>query len=412
LAFAYHPRSFGTFEVAKAAEGVCRLVWVVDTGMPEVDSMSRLLRRLGDLVDVAGMSVDDAAASIATSRPDGLLALHDSLLPWTARVAEQLELPFIAPGVAESLADKYAQRTALRAGGLAVPGFWRIPGVDDVQAWADLAAQASFPALLKPRIGLGSHDVVRVQSMDELQLRLADLRGESDSQPGRLLLEEYLHDRPSDEGRDFAGYVSVESIVSDGHASHLAITGRFPPTEPFRETGFFIPSALDDADRRDVLDTAGAAIAALGVTHGCLHTEIKLTPQGPRVIELNGRMGGGTPDMLAAVTDIDLMAIAMRLALGERIVFDDMPHWKGVVYVLYAHAPTSMHRILAVDGLDRLRSNPSVDRVMLNRGPGHNVDWREGNWGHVFSVHGVVADHAELATLARHIDAETRISGQ
>jgi hypothetical protein len=123
-------------------------------------------------------------------------------------------------------------------------------------------------------------------------------------------------------------------------------------------------------------------------------------------------MGGGTPDMLAAVTDIDLMATAMRLALGERIVFDEMPHWAGVVYVLYAHAPTSMHRILAVDGLDRLRSNPSVDRVMLNRGPGQDVDWREGNWGHVFSVHGVVADHAELATLARLIGAETRISGQ
>jgi hypothetical protein len=243
LAFVYHPRSFGTFEVAKAAEGVCRLVWVVDTGMPEVDSMSRLLRRLGDLVDVAGLSVDDAAASIAASCPAGLLALHDSLLPWTARVAEQLELPFIAPEVAESLADKYVQRTAIRAGGLAVPGFWRIPAVDDAQAWADLAAQASFPALLKPRIGSGSRDVVRVHSMDDLHLRLAELRVRPDPQPGRLLLEEYLHDRPSDQGGDFAGYVSVESIVSDGHASHLAITGRFPPTEPFRETGSASPTA-------------------------------------------------------------------------------------------------------------------------------------------------------------------------
>ena len=261
LAFVYHPRSFGTFEVAKAAEGVCRLVWVVDTRVAEVDLMSRLLRRLGDLVDVAGMSADDAATSIAASRPDGILALHDSLLAWTARVAERLKLPFIAPEVAERLTDKYVQRTALRAGGLAGPAFWQVPEVDDVQAWTDLAAQASFPALLKPRTGSGSRDVVRVQSMDELRLRLAETPDRLDSQPPRLLLEEYLHDGPSDEGRDFAGYVSVESIVSNGHASHLAITGRFPPAEPFRETGFFIPSALDDRERGDVLDTASAAIA-------------------------------------------------------------------------------------------------------------------------------------------------------
>ena len=412
LAFVYHPQSFGTFALAKAAQRICDLVWVADTSVPRVSSMSRLLSRLGELVDVGGLSVEEAAAAVAAARPDGILALHDSQLPWTASIARRLALPCVSPEVAERLADKYIQREALRAAGLPVGGCWALPDEDDRQAWTELATQARFPAVLKPRRGAGSRDVVAVRSLEELPARLAEISDGPGSRSSQLLLDEYLRDRPSDEGQDFAGYVSVESIVSAGRVSHLAITGRFPPAEPFRESGFFIPSALDHDERDAVLEVAGAATAAIGVTVGCLHTEIKLTPDGPRVIEVNGRVGGGTPEMLAAVTDVDLLGIAMRLALGEPIEFDEMPHCARVVYVLYAHAPASMRRIIAIDGLQRLRADPNIQRVMLNRGPGQSVHWREGNWGHVFSVHGVVDDHEQLKTVARQIHAETLIRGE
>ncbi|HZE31509.1 MAG TPA: hypothetical protein VE198_08755, partial [Actinoallomurus sp.] len=56
LAFVYHPRSWGSMEVADAAKDVCDLIWVIDTRMPEVASMARLLCRLGTVVDVAGLS--------------------------------------------------------------------------------------------------------------------------------------------------------------------------------------------------------------------------------------------------------------------------------------------------------------------------------------------------------------------
>ena len=43
---------------------------------------------------------------------------------------------------------------------------------------------------------------------------------------------------------------------------------------------------------------ASEATKAVGVTIGCLHIEIKLTDQGPVVIEVNGRPGGGMSEML------------------------------------------------------------------------------------------------------------------
>jgi biotin carboxylase len=370
----------------------------------------RLLRRFGAVIDVGGLSLDEAAAAIEAERPGGILALADSSLPWTAEVAQRLRLPSVTPEVAGRLTDKDAQRRALRSGGVPVPGFWLVPEADDGKGWASLARAARFPAVLKPQRGEGGREVVPVTSLDEVRsIAAAGRRG---APHARLMLEEYLRDRPREDDRAFGDVVSVESVVSGGRVSHLATTGRFPFAEPFRETGSFIPSALDEDEREAVLGVASAAIAALDITVGCQHTEIKLTPDGPRVIEVNGRVGAGVPDMLAAVTDIDLLAIAMRIALGDELVFDEMPHCAQVVYVLLAQAPVWMRRITAVDGLDQLRADPSVRRAILARGPGQTVDWRDGLWGHVFSVEGVVADHERLKVLAQRVESDIQIRGE
>jgi biotin carboxylase len=397
--------------IKEAADGICELIWIVDTTDPEISSMSRLLRRIGDVVDVAGMPLEDAAGAIAASRPHGILALADSLLLWTARIAALLELPFMRPEVAERLTDKYAQRAALRDAGLPVPSFWQVPHDDGQGAWDALGQQASFPAVLKPRRGEASRNTVRVDSLQELRAMVAQTPAEAGSPRPALVLEEYLRDRPEVSKQHFADYVSVESVVSAGRISHLAITGRFPPAEPFRETGFFIPSAFDDAQSAAIVAVADAAVRAIGIGIGALHTEVKLTPDGPRVIELNGRIGGGVPEMLADATGVQLLPIALRVALGEPIAFQSMPACTQVAYLLYVQAPLAMKTVRQVDGLDGLRAQPGVQEVLLNRGPGQSVDWRSGNHGHVFSVRGTVGDYESLRSLERHATVEVKIHG-
>jgi biotin carboxylase len=431
LAFVYHPRSFGTMAIAEATDGICDLIWVLDTSDPEISSMARLLRRLGEVVDVAGLSLEDAAGAIAAAQPDGILALADSLLLWTARIAALLKLKFLSPEVAERFTDKYAQRLALQRAGVPVPGFWPVPHRErkaDVDAWVAFEQAVSFPAILKPRRGEGSRDVVRVDSLDELHAQFADVAAAGPSAataedsvaadgiapPARdeLVLEEYLRDRPEAAGQPFADYVSVESVVSGGHVSHLAITGRFPPAQPFRETGFFIPCAFDHDQCTAIAEMATAAVRAIGLDRGALHTEVKLTPDGPRVIEVNGRIGGGVPEMLLDATGVELLPIAIRIALGEAIVFDTMPACTQIGYLLYVQAPAAMHTIRAVDGLDELRARPGVGEVVLNRGPGASVDWRAGNHGHVFSVRGSVANHELLRSIEQHATREVQIHGE
>jgi biotin carboxylase len=397
--------------ISEAAEEICDLIWIVDTSVAETASMSRLLCRLGGMVDVAGMSLERAAAEVAGARPDGILALADSMLMWTATVAALLELPFVTPTVAERLTDKYLQRAALQHAGLPVPGFWRIPDDDREDSWRELELAATFPAVLKPRSGEGSRDTVRVHSLQELRAMVAETPGTPGSLRPQLVLEEYLRDLPDHGDRPFADYVSVESVVSGGSVSHVAITGRFPPAEPFRETGFFIPSAFEEHHCTAIADVAAAAVRAVGVDIGLLHTEVKLTPEGPRIIEVNGRIGGGVPEMLADATGVELLQIALRVALGEAIVFDTMPPCKQVGYLLYVQAPLPMRTIGSLTGLDRLRAHPGVQEVTVNRGPGSSVDWRAGNHGHVFSVRGAVADHEALREIERHATTEIQIHG-
>jgi biotin carboxylase len=412
LAFVYHPRSFAALSIAESARGLCELVWLVDTSDSRVGSTARLLARLGTVVDIAGRSAQEAAPVVAAHGVDGILALADDLLGWTAALAHDLGLPFLSQDAARLLTDKFEQRSAFRAAGLAAPGSWVVNAGTDDDGWATVAREAGFPVVLKPRKGEGSRNTVLLESVDEVRAVVtesAELPGEA----GRdWVIEEYIADIDFPVfGEGFANYVSVESFVVAGAVGHLAINGRTPPAAPFRETGFFIPAAVEAALADQLRETAGRAILALGATIGCFHTEIKLTPSGPVIIEVNGRIGGGVPELIQLTTGKDFLAVALRVALG---IGADVGHldFKGVAYLLYVPVPDNVHRITSVEGLDKVKALEGVADVMLNRGAGEVVDWRDGNHGHVFSVLGVVDDYDDLRAVIERVSELAQIDGE
>jgi biotin carboxylase len=394
--------------LVEAARHRCTIVWVVDTSDPEVASMERLLQRVGTCVDVAGMDRESAIAAVAQHRPNALLALADDCLVFAADLAHGLGLSFTSPEVARRYTDKHEQRRAFALAGLDVPRQWVVDPADPT-IFSEIQHQARFPAVLKPRRGEASRDTLPVASFEEL---ISLWRSEGFASSSQVfVLEEYIPDSDTPVcGDGFAGYVSVESVVSNEVVSHLAVNGRMPPAFPFRETGFFIPAALSEDLSATIFEVAERAAHALGVVNGCLHTEIKMTPTGPVVIEVNGRIGGGVPEMLQAATGIDLLGLAFDLALGNDVVLAT-PSARCLAYLFYVQPPSAMSRVLAVEGLDELRSTPGVTEVTLNRGPGHEVSWRYGNHGHVFSVFGTCADHEELRRMNTLISQSVRIVG-
>jgi biotin carboxylase len=398
----HHPNSFFPLDLCSQVGGSVQLVWVVDSSTVP-NGMLHLLRRLGPVVDTESQSLDDTARELTELGTQGVVSFVDDHIVDAALLAERMGLRYHTPEVARSLVNKQKQRAVLDRAGIPGPAFWSAPpGLDDARA-TEFADRVSYPAVVKPAEGSGSRDICLVRTREELRTVLTAGGGSG------FVVEEYLEDQPGQEPW-FASYLSVESVVSRGRIGHVAVTGRFPLAEPFRETGNFIPALLP-ADRvPTLLALVDDTIAALGITDSVIHTEIKLTPDGLRVIEVNGRLGGRPPVVLGAVSATNLFEIACRVALGEPVHVDGVVPCDGVGFWLMLHAPVAARQLVAVDGIAAAAALDGVTDVRVSRSPGLALDWREGTAGKIVTVQGVVADHAELAATVARIRAVITIT--
>jgi glutathione synthase/RimK-type ligase-like ATP-grasp enzyme len=412
LLYVYDPQSFAPLSITQAAAGVCRFVWVVDSSKPNAAITVRLLRKFGPVVDSSDGDMERVAAEARAHQPDGVLSMHDSDLLWTAELAELLQLPFHSRQTALKLTDKRAQRAALASAGLVVPLVQVIAADADATTVADIAATFTYPAVLKPRFGQSSRNTLPISSGAELTATLEELRGQPDWVAEDYVLEGFVPDATTEVGgRGFASFVSVESVVENGRVEHASISSRTPFRWPFRETGYCTPTALSAEHEAEVFRVAGEAARALGVTVGCLHTEIKLTDEGPVVIEVNGRPGGGMSEMLERASGFSILRTALRLAVGDPVGLQGPVACSRIGYLLYVFPETDVECIDSVEGLDELRKVDGVDEIVLVRGPGQRIDWREGSEAHVFHLTGTTRDFDELQRLIDATVSLVRIEG-
>lgn len=392
----HHPNSFFPPDLNEAVGPVAELVWVlVDSGAQD-RLTQELVGRLGTMVHISSADPDAAAQILREAGVDGVITFVDDHLILAAELATRLGLVGHRPEVAATIANKRRQREALRAVGVPGPRFWGLDASMSPAALRAAAGAVSYPAVLKPAYGSGSRGIVAVRSAQELT---ASYRPEIEQ-----LVEEHLVDDPKRDAR-FASYLSVESVVSAGWISHAALTGRFPLADPYRETGNFIPAAVPDGELEELLDVTADAIRALGITDAVVHTEIKLTPEGPRVIELNGRLGGRPPFVLASVSDLNLFQVACRVALGDRVRLPGLASCREVGYWRMIQPPVTASQVADVRGVPALIGSPWVDSATVNRGRGVEIDHlKQGTDAAVVTVRGRVPNLDTLAETIALID--------
>jgi biotin carboxylase len=380
---------------------------LIDGALPEMQEMTELLHRFGPVVDIGGLGVDEILAELTEPyRPDGIVTYLDANMGTFAQVASKLGLPFHSLATSIALTDKAEQRRVLKEAGLATPPCSVIKPGETREVISAIGSDVGWPAVLKPRSAQGSRYTFFVKDESRL-FELLDSLG-----PDRpvMVLEGYLADDPSRAGEPYADYVSVESVVARGVISHLAVTGRFPLAENFRETGFFIPAALSDEDQIAVLNLATSAIEALGVTTGCLHSEIKFTPEGPRVIEVNGRVGGGVPEMLDRAAGLALVEMTLRLALGEAVQVEGPVSTERIGFRFFLQPPSVSATVAAINGVDAVSDHPGVDTITVHQGPGAVLDWKDGSRNHIMAVVGSATDYDELQDVNHLLHHEVTVT--
>jgi biotin carboxylase len=398
LAIFHSASSVSAFDLAAAAEGLCRLGFVVD-GSDR--STLRLLRHFGPVVDTAGLSPAEAVDEVRAIDPKGITTFQDELLPHTAALAQALRLPFHSPEVTATLVDKYRQREALQLAGVPGPRFFTVRSEEDLDA-LKIDDHEEFPVVIKPTNGSASRETTMATNAREL---LDALRRARAQQHEAVIVEEYLQDVEAGSNPGVASFVSVESVAGAGRLRHVAVSGKLPLAPPFREGGHFTPCQLPAESLEPVLDMVQRAVRALGISVGGLHTEVKLTPAGPRIIEVNGRTGGGAlPEILSVAGGGSLLRAAMDVALGSAPSEERLARCERVGFKINIQPPMSAQRVTSIDGLDAVGALPGILQVNLRRRVGDAVDWRLGTDELVVDVLGVAPDLDQMLAIRRRVD--------
>ncbi|MEV4665001.1 ATP-grasp domain-containing protein [Micromonospora echinofusca] len=296
-------------------------------------------------------------------RFDGVVTSCDYYLGTVARLAAHLGLPGAAPEAVECAYRKDLARAAMHRAGVPQPAFAVTQGWT---ATSDAADGIGYPLVVKPVDLCAGMYVRRADDRAELRAAYDALAGfpvNARRQPRMpLVLLEKLLDGPE---------VSVETVTVDGVTTVIGVTDKsLAGTSGFVESGHMFPAPIDADLARAVGATATAALAAVGLDHGVAHTELRLTPDGPRVVEVNPRPAGNQiTELVRRVTGIDLPMGYAQLALGERPVLT--PTDTGVRSAAIAFLlPPRPGTVTGITGTEAVAAEPRV------------VDWAVKPAGH------------------------------
>jgi biotin carboxylase len=113
---------------------------------------------------------------------------------------------------------------------------------------------------------------------------------------------------------------------------------------------------------------AELAVRALGIQEGPSSTQLRLGPEGPRVVELGARLGGGhDAELCEAALGVDLNGLALSAALGEEIDPQRLavhPRVAGACVCFIRGEPGEP------EGLEQAAASAGVEWVRLYRGSG------------------------------------------
>ena len=250
----------------------------------------------------------EAVAKVAKEfRADGVMTLAtDMPMRSVARAAEECGLPGVSMDTAIKATDKGEMIKAFAANGVEHP--WYYIALDKNE-FEGVKSKVTFPCIMKPTDNAGSRGVVLAHSLKELERQYSYTVGES--RKGGVIIEEYM-DGPE---------VSVEVMTIDGNPHILQVTDKITTGAPhFVEMGHTQPSRLGYENVEKIKDLAARAVKAIGIQNGPAHVEIKITKDGPKMVELGARMGGDciTTHLVPLSTGIDMVQSTIEIACGEK----------------------------------------------------------------------------------------------
>ncbi|WP_429237045.1 ATP-grasp domain-containing protein [Aeromonas salmonicida] len=222
---------------------------------------------------------------------DGVLAVKEQAVVWTANVCIRTGLRGISPQSAIAARDKSLMRTLFDQAGLPVPYFHVVHQLSDLNTLPIL----KYPCVVKPVSGYNSEGVQLVYNHAQLLASVSKVFKLNDDiykvqswHPegyfDGVLIEEFI---------DGPEYV-VEMFACEGDVVALNCGYKGQPLGPYFEESVYLCPADTGAALTDAIQTTAIrGMKALGLVNGPGHCELRLSADGtPYILEIAARIGG------------------------------------------------------------------------------------------------------------------------
>lgn len=234
--------------------------------------------------------------------------------------------------------------------------------------------------IVKPSDNAGSRGVTLLEGGEktEEELRRAYDYSKGNSRNGIVMVEEFMS----------GAEVSVEAMTVNGKTEIISITDKYITPPPyFVEIAHSEPSRLGGEIQERIREVALQAIRAIRLQNGPSHTEIKVTEEGPKVVEIAARLGGDfiTSRLVPLSTGVDLVGASVRLAAGEAP--DLSAKWQRAAAIHFIQSGKGKLRRLEI-GEEIFRMD-GVEEAVLYKKAGDTTDGtRSSNdrLGHIITV--------------------------
>jgi biotin carboxylase len=268
-----------------------------------------------------------------------------------ARIADHLRLPHpLSPASARFAVSKLRQRERFDERGVPQP-HWQAVTRDESPAGL------STPAVVKASDRQGQRGLSLVTRGEHFPGAIA--RAQESSRTGVALVEELI------EGPE----VTVSAFSVGGSFVHLTITDRHTAHPPAFGVALAHVWPSEYANERAV-EAARLAAEALGIENGPTYTQLRLARDGPRVIELAARLGGGhDAELCQAALGVDLNGLAIAAALGEPLQLPRPQPQVGGAVTRFLVSPAG--RFVAAHGVEEARAAEGIVDLHVYRSPGH-----------------------------------------
>ena len=310
---------------------------------------------------ISTIDIDGIVEAAKKHKIDGIMTLAtDMPMRSVAAVAKEMGLIGIDAETALKATNKVEMRKALQDAQVPIPKFFKVSNENE---YMEAVKHFNVPFIVKPADSSGSRGIFEVKDItNERVIKEAYRYCHPYSRVGDVVVEEYMN----------GPEVSVETISVDGTCHVIQITDKLTTGAPhYVETGHSQPTQLSKDVSNQIADVAKAANKAIGIVNGPSHTEIIVTSEGPKIVEIGARLGGDNINthLVPLSTGINIVECCIKIALGEKP--DIKPKWNKGSAIRYFSQHAGI--IKSIDGIEEAKNIKGVQQISIVHGVGEEI---------------------------------------